>query len=106
MKERNRKSRLSVLQIRRGKGDNLRIIFQITPLTHILGPIIRTVSLRGETVLIMVTTYVFVKKYEKLSLNYPQYPLLSGALGYNKSYGTTYSKAEKKSFNVVRLSYA
>ena len=28
-----------------------------------------------------VTTYVFVEKYEKLSLNYPQYPLLYGALG-------------------------
>ena len=62
MKERNRKSRLSVLQMRRGKRDNLRIIFQITPLTHILGPIIRTVSPRGETVLIMVTTYVFIEK--------------------------------------------
>ena len=28
----------------------------------------------------MVTTYVFVEKEEKLSLNYPQYPLLSGTL--------------------------
>ena len=27
-----------------------------------------------------VTTYVFIEKIDKLSLNYPQYLLLSGAL--------------------------
>ena len=39
----------SVLQIRRGKRDNLGMIFHITPLKHMLRSIIRTVP---ETVLI------------------------------------------------------
>ena len=36
----------SVLQIRRGKSNNLGIIFHITPFIHILWPFIRTVSPR------------------------------------------------------------
>ena len=32
------------LQVRRGKRDNLGIIFHLTPLKHMLGPIIKTVS--------------------------------------------------------------
>ena len=32
-----------VLQTRRGKRDNLEIIFQISPLKHMLRPVIRTV---------------------------------------------------------------
>ena len=35
-----------VLQIRRGKRDNLEIIFHITPLTRMVQPSIRTVSPR------------------------------------------------------------
>ena len=37
---------IAVLQIRKGNGDNLVIIFLITPLKHTLRPIIRTVSSR------------------------------------------------------------
>ena len=37
---------LAMLQIRRGKKDNLWIILHITPLKHMLRPSIRTVSLR------------------------------------------------------------
>ena len=37
---------LAVLQIRRGKRDNLGILFHITPLKHMLQAIIRTVSAR------------------------------------------------------------
>ena len=34
----------------------------------------------GETVLMMVTTYVFIEIYGELHLNYPFYPFLFGAL--------------------------
>ena len=41
---------VTMLQIRRGKSDDLEIIFHITPLKHMLRPIIRTVLLRGHNI--------------------------------------------------------
>ena len=54
---------LTVLQIKRDKRDNLRIILHIIPLKHTLWPIIRTVSTR--LFWWVVTTYVFNKKNKK-----------------------------------------
>ena len=38
----------------------------------------------GEPVLMRVTTYINLGKYEKLSINYPSYPFLYGALSVTK----------------------
>ena len=66
-----------MLEIRRGKRDNLGIIFHISPLKiccdSSLEPSCQDGSNEGSQ-------HVFVEKQEKISLNHPQYPLLSGAL--------------------------
>ena len=38
-----------------------------------------------DGVMNLATTYVFIEKQETLSFNYPQYPLLSGALNRDDS---------------------
>ena len=54
--------------MRSGNRDSLGIIFITIPLKQIVTP--------HEGVIM----YVFVEKYRKFSLNYPCYPILSGAL--------------------------
>ena len=63
----------SMLQIRKDKRDNLGKFFNITCCDPSLKPSHQDSSNEGSQ------HYVFVEK-EKLSLNYPQYSLLSGAL--------------------------
>ena len=66
----------AVLQIIRGNRDTFEMIIHIFTVKNIFcDP-----SLESESSLRGVITYIFSEKYEKLSLNYPQYPLLSGAV--------------------------
>ena len=69
---------VSELQIRGGIEDNSKIIFLISQQKPMLWPLIRTVSMRRFWW--WVTTYVLKEYFEKLSLNYPFNPFLSGAL--------------------------
>ena len=68
----------------KGIEDNSEIVFLISEQKHMLRPpptptpLIRIVLMRRFSW--CVTKYVFMEKYGSLSLNYPCYPLLSGAL--------------------------
>ena len=68
--------RIFELQIRRGKRDNLGIIFHISPLKHVVThcQICHKICFR-------------LRNKKTLSLNYPQYPHLFGALEYILLYG-------------------
>ena len=63
----------SVLQIRRGKWDNLGIIFQNVYCDPSLEPSCRDGSNEGSQ-------HDFLRKKKNVSLNYPQYCVLSGGL--------------------------
>ena len=57
-----------------GDRANLGIIFCITPLKHMLYPSLEPACQDGAN---EGSQHVFVGKEEKLSLDYPQYPLIS-----------------------------
>ena len=71
-------SGISVLHIRRGKRDSLGIIFHITPLNVCCYASLELSRRDGSD---EGSQHIFsLRNNRKISLNYPQYPLLSGAL--------------------------
>ena len=72
----------SVLQMRRANRDNLGIISHCLHENILCYPSLKQSC--GDRSNEGVTIHVFIEKYEKLSLNYPHYSVLSGALGISK----------------------
>ena len=63
----------AVLQIRRGKSDNLGIIFHITPLKHMFDPSLKPSCRDGSN---EGSQHMFLlRNKENLPLNDPQHPL-------------------------------
>ena len=103
-----------MLQIRRGKRDNFGIIFHVTPLNICGDPSLEPSHRDGSN---ERSQHKVIEKQEKLSLNYFQYPLLSGALRnscylisspertYRKTYCTTPGGDVNKCLSFFHLSF-